>query len=81
MNRKYILILVGLGCVYAMVYTAWYKIHTEHGTPDKNNYESRIIIENNSTKHIEEGDSLIVEEISGGTIILVPYDQSNLIDK
>ena len=78
MDRKSILIaipiIMGLYVVVAM-----YSMNVKHGKSDSNNIESRIIIENNSTKHIEEGDSLIVEEISGGTIILVPYDQSNLI--
>lgn len=75
MNRKYILIFVGLICLYAILHTIRYKFELEHGTPD-----GKVVIENHSTHELTEGDELIIEEITTrGTIILVPKDQSNLI--
>jgi hypothetical protein len=77
MNSRPYLLLIALILSSSACYLVTMQL--KHGTPDANNIESRIIIENNSTRHIEMGDSLIVEEINGGTIILVPYNQSNLI--
>ncbi len=77
MDKKHFILLMVLTLSGVACYLT--TLQLKHGKPDSNNIESRIIIENNSTQHIEEGDILVVEEIVGGTIILVPKNQSNLI--
>jgi hypothetical protein len=78
MNSRHFILLMALTLSGVACYLV--TLQLKHGKPDSNNIESRIIIENNSTQHIEEGDVLVVEEIVGGTIILVPKDQSNLVN-
>ncbi len=77
MNMKHIIVGLSFILIASLAYITREYIQLKHGAPD---LESRIIIENNTTRHIEEGDVLVVEEIIGGTIILVPEDQSNLIN-